>query len=547
MRIGPRTIAPALAAAALLATASCSDRPLPTITEKPQAAVTAASPNNMKVKVKQLQLDANTLRIDGPVDSGYVSIGNSGTAIQSGVEIVAEITQGAASRRAMKRIVNCAPSQDPEQDGFLPSGTCELRFAATAWNNSLPGEGILAPGAADFTLHVLQAQDGTELASKSVAVNLVGTPSILSIELASTTIAIDGPSTTYTAIIQNPAKDLQNVLLQGYIVQTIGGVSVTHPAGGTLVICGGGIGVFPGGSCTVTFSVGASNANGVGTLVPGAALFELDLNQSSTNFDVRTVPVTLDSGAPKITSLTLASTQVVIGGDHVGWTAELQNYGFPLDNVLLQGYVVQTTQSGTAETPAGGVSVSCGAGTGVLPTTAQCTVSFNMSASSGPGGTLVPGVARFVLHMYKTGGTLTELDSASVNIFLTDASGCFPGLPKPQVTVESRTWDNGFDHVELDVPNYSSFPDALFAPAPNLEACGLNTSSPRSWVNILRADDRSYVFGFCSFGQASDLNLLWYSWPLDQSPPAAIIVQIEDRQCNLTYESDPVTLPAVIQ
>ncbi len=549
MRIGSRTIAPVLALTGLLVALSCTEDPLPTATESPDAAVVAAAGgggNNAKVKVKQLQLSSNTLRIDGPPVSGTVSIGNSGQAIQSGVSIRGDIVQGAATWPALLAPVNCSAGQNPLDNGKLPTGTCEMSFDVAVSS--------LSPGGAVLVMTVLQ--DGVELASKSLDVTLVATPMIASVTLASTTIAIEGPATTFTAVLQNPANSLQGVVLQGYIAQTQASPPAKRASGGVSVTCGGAPGVLTPGTCTVSFSVSAGNGGaGTGTLTPGDALFELDLVQNnggtSTTLDFKTVPITLVSSAPKIADLQLASNQLPIGGAGVDYTATLQNYGFPVSDVILQGEIVQDTEDGTATHGAGGTLIDCGSGLGTLPTTATCTVSFTAVASNATGGsgTLVPGLARLVLHLYAApvGGPETELDSRTVEVLLTDDSGCFPALPKPQVTVESRTWDNGFDHVELDVPNYSSFPDVLFAPAPDLPPCGANTSSSRTWVDIVRGDDGSYVYGFCSFGQASDLDLLYYSWPLDQSPPTSIIVRITDRQCGIVYESDPVDLPTVIQ
>ncbi len=540
MRTGRTFAALVVALAGLFSTISCADENVPTAIAD-GGALASMSPNagnGGKVKVKQLQLQSNTIRIDGPADAGVVSIGNSGLAIQSGVSMRGEVVQGPATASGFDVPVQCSPN--PADAGKLPTGTCDATFSFTVSG--------LQPGAAVFVLHVLQA--GSELASKSVNVTLTGTAGFLSVSLASYTLAIDGPSTTYTAVLENPSGSLQGMSVQGWIVQ---GTS-RRAAGGAVLTCSGANGVFPTGTCTFSFSAGASNSpnnGGSGTLVPGAATFELDLQQTSgtttTVFDIETVAVTLVSSAPRIVSLQLDAYELPIDGDGVGYTATLQNYGYTVSGVILQGEI---TQAGTPVTvrAAGGLLIDCGAGLGTLPTTAACEVHFTASASNSAAGngTLVPGNATFVLRMYR--GDPSELiGSVEVAVLLTDDTGCFPDLPKPQLAVESVVWGGigGSDHVELDVTNYSSFPDVLFAPAPDLPACGANANSSRSWVDVLRGDTGEYIFGFCSFGQASDLNSLWYQVPAGTGP-TSVKIRITDRKCNQVYESDPVTLPIVI-
>ena len=132
-------------------------------------------------------------------------------------------------------------------------------------------------------------------------------PTIQSLTLASTTLAIGGAGTTYTATVLNPAGSaigrawptLPNVVLQGWIVQ---GTTV-RAAGGTVITCPSGPpsgGVLPAGTCTTGFSVGASNSgSGNGTLVAGSATFRLDLKQQGSGpefiYDSKTIPVTLTS------------------------------------------------------------------------------------------------------------------------------------------------------------------------------------------------------------------------------------------------------------
>jgi hypothetical protein len=242
----------------------------------PQTAALAAG-GNTNVKVKAFRLSSNTLRIEGPLVMGDANIHNPGLAIQSGVAMQVVITQGAATREAANAPMACSAA--PADAGKLPAGGCDLTFDARA-TNTTAGVGNLVPGPAVLTLRVIQTVNAnvTELASKSINVNLTATPGFTALTLVATTLAIDGPATNYTATIQNPASSMQGVLLQGWIVQG----ATKRAAGGTLVTCGSGVGVFPPGTCSMTSSAGASNSSsGNGTLVPGAATFELQLIQSS--------------------------------------------------------------------------------------------------------------------------------------------------------------------------------------------------------------------------------------------------------------------------
>jgi hypothetical protein len=121
---------------------------------------------------------------------------------------------------------------------------------------------------------------------------------------------------------------------------------------------------------------------------------------------------------------------------------------------------------------------------------------------------------------------------------------CYPSLPAPVlVSNGSEDLDVGgqtYTRYFLDVVNRSSFPDDLFAPAPTLPPCGLNTSSSRSWVDIY-ANDHSYIYGFCALSSADDMRFLWFALPAGTAPPSVYIV-IWDRGCNLSYTSNLVAV-----
>ena len=197
------------------------------------------------------------------------------------------ISQGAARRDAGGQPVTCGGTS-----GTLPNGACTEAGIIVA-NNGPSAGGTLVPGGATFELELRQVVGGdtTILDTKTIPITLVAnTPSIVSISLASTTLVIDGARVNYTAITYNPTgASLSNVFVQGLIEQG----AAFKGAGGAVLGCVVTSGEMPPGSCVVSFTVGASNAGGVGTLVAGPATFRLELRQGSLLLDAKTVEVTL--------------------------------------------------------------------------------------------------------------------------------------------------------------------------------------------------------------------------------------------------------------
>jgi hypothetical protein len=102
-----------------------------------------------------------------------------------------------------------------------------------------------------------------------------------------------------------------------------------------------------------------------------------------------------------ITSLTMPNNTLPIGGVNGRYTATIENIFGTQTGGVLQGYIIQ----GTARRAAGGVVLSCGAGSGVLPN-GDCTMSFVVGASNTASGTgtLRAGVATFELDLTLASG-----------------------------------------------------------------------------------------------------------------------------------------------
>jgi hypothetical protein len=87
------------------------------------------------------------------------------------------------------------------------------------------------------------------------------------------------------------------------------------------------------------------------------------------------------------------------------------------------------------------------------------------------------------------------------------------------------------------VDNYQAYPDAMFAPAPDLPPCGKNMKSARTWVDIYDQGGKR-LYGFCALGKASDLNTIWFAMEEDIIPPSWIYIELNDRKTNTKYKSN---------
>jgi hypothetical protein len=278
--------------------------------------------------------------------------------------------------------------------------------------------------------------------------------SIVAINLSSSSLTIGGASVSYTVTIENKGSTVSDVSLQGAIVQG----AVSHPAGGFAASCPPSpTGAVPKGSCQMTFTTSASNANGAGTLVPGPASFVLTMSLgaggTSTVVDQKSVPVTLVAITRTIASLSLSKTTLAISDgtepqpDITNITAGLQNTGSALSNVRLQADFVQ----GTVVHNSGSVSLNCvdPQGDGILPSGA-CPINWfavATNAVAAGSGMLVPGAATFVLKLIQdVNGTATVLDSESVAVTLTGGT-----LGITNLALSSTTLSIGGAGVPYDV------------------------------------------------------------------------------------------------
>jgi hypothetical protein len=345
--------------------------------------------------VERPTIDAATLQLDTAAIDGSpvplaVTIKNAGPAV-SGVVLHGYVTQGATRRADDSVQVDCGSGA-----GVLPTGTCTVSFMLDA-SNSGAGTGTLVRGEANFEVQL--TQNGTALHTQTGAMTLVDNLTISALSLNSDTAVIDGPQVPYMVTVANPGESYSDVTIRGYLTQ--GALRVS--AGATVVFCIPGTpGVLPSGDCTSAYAFGAQNSDGAaGLLVQGAATLELVLTLNGTALDTKSFAVTLISNSPpKISALALSADTVTVGGTAVPFTATIENTGPSLAAVAVQGFVTQAL-SGATRVPAGGVGVTCGGGSGVLPTgVCQTPSSIGIFNDAGGAWTFQPGPATFELELY---------------------------------------------------------------------------------------------------------------------------------------------------
>ncbi|MBV7328796.1 hypothetical protein KFU94_11150 [Chloroflexi bacterium TSY] len=109
-----------------------------------------------------------------------------------------------------------------------------------------------------------------------------------------------------------------------------------------------------------------------------------------------------------------------------------------------------------------------------------------------------------------------------------------------------RGWEqrSGGTEVQLTVNNRDQIPDELFAAAPHLPPCGLNTNSSRTWVDIY--SDGSRIYDFCGLGAADSLDGLWFFVSENAPRPHFVHIELNDRQCDQVYPSNTIEIPSSI-
>jgi hypothetical protein len=348
--------------------------------------------------ISEVSLSGKTVVIDGPPAS-YTATVVSLTQSFKGLTVRAYFIQQHTPHLVGDQGLPCASG----------SSTC-------TYTSSIQAPTGLLPGGAIFELQLVNAS-GLVLSTRDVGVSLAAGQTISALNLSSTSLVLGGPSTLFSTTLQNPDSSLSGAAIQGWLVQS-GANNARRAAGGVVVQCGSGSGILPHGTCTLSSVIVASNSTaGTGTLIPGAATFELDLMVNGTVVAQKTAPVSIKSSAT-ITGLSLGaatSDTVLLEGSSAPYTAALQNIGSSLSGISIQGFVTQ----GTTRRFAGGTLVSCGGSSGLLPN-GSCTVAFQLVASNNTAGagTLSTGAATFELQLVDGMGTM--LSTATIPLYIVD-------------------------------------------------------------------------------------------------------------------------------
>jgi len=100
-------------------------------------------------------------------------------------------------------------------------------------------------------------------------------------------------------------------------------------------------------------------------------------------------------------------------------------------------------------------------------------------------------------------------------------------------SANGKTWIR----YSYDVLNKDQYPADLFAAAPGLPPCGLNTKSSRTWVDFFDSRGKR-LYGFCALGKPADLNGIWFALEDGVVPPSYVYIELNDRQTNTKYKSN---------
>ena len=125
--------------------------------------------------------------------------------------------------------------------------------------------------------------------------------------------------------------------------------------------------------------------------------------------------------------------------------------------------------------------------------------------------------------------------------FANQKVGSAPPLPNPVLYLTGtelyQASGKTYIRYKYDVFNKNQFPAEMFAAAPDLPPCGLNTKASRTWVDFFSQDGKR-LYGFCALGKPSDLNGIWFSLEENTIPPSWVYIEMNDRQTNTRYKSN---------
>jgi len=133
------------------------------------------------------------------------------------------------------------------------------------------------------------------------------------------------------------------------------------------------------------------------------------------------------------------------------------------------------------------------------------------------------------------------LSPSEQNIAMILATPANSGPPKPVLYLAGMesysTGGKNYIRLHYDVLNKAQYPADMFAAAPSLPPCGLNTNASRTWVDFF--DEGGHrIYGFCALSKPDDLGKIWIAYEEGTVPPSYVYIELNDRQTNTKYKSN---------
>jgi hypothetical protein len=115
-----------------------------------------------------------------------------------------------------------------------------------------------------------------------------------------------------------------------------------------------------------------------------------------------------------------------------------------------------------------------------------------------------------------------------------------PQLPKPILVYDRQehytTSGKSFIRYHFFLWNHDAYPDAIFAPSPDLPPCGTNKNASRTWIDLFDSRGKR-LYGFCAIKNSAAAAKVWFALPADEIPPSWVYIEMTDRRTNTKYQS----------